>query len=99
MAHHQAIKPTAEDPDSIDPDTDTNSHYEYRDDKNAAMLRAQEIFDQTENLCWGVVTVRKQIVDWLSEEERIAGWEDTDDETDILTENDYAQYVAGTNAP
>jgi hypothetical protein len=58
------------------------------------MLRAQELFNSTENLCWGVVTVRKQIVDWFSEEDRVAGWEDTDEETDILTDNDYVLYIA-----
>lgn len=87
------VKPDAQNNDSIDPDTDTLTHHEYRDDKDAAMLRAQEVFDATENLCWDVVTVRKQIVDWFSEEERVAGWEDTDEETDILTANDYAQYM------
>lgn len=87
------VKPSAKDNECIDPDTDTDTHLEYRPDKDTAILRAQEIFDSTE-LCWGVVTVRKQIVDWFSEEERVAGWEDTDEETDILTENDYAQYMA-----
>jgi len=89
------VKPSAQDNDSIDPDVDTLTHHEYRDDKDAAMLRAQELFDSTENLCWGVVTVRKQIVDWFPEEDRVAGWDDTDEETDILTDNDYAEYMSG----
>jgi hypothetical protein len=93
------VKPSAQDNDGIDPDTDTLTHHEYRNDKDAAMLRAQELFNSTENLCWGVVTVRKPIVDWFSEEERVAGWEDTDEETDILTENDYAQYMAAKTPP
>lgn len=88
------VKPSAQDNDSIDPDNDTLTHHGYHDDKDAAMLRAQELFTCTENLCWDVVTVRKQIVDWFSEEERVAGWEDTDEETDILADNDYAQYMA-----
>ncbi len=50
---------------TIDPDTDTLTHHEYLDDKGTAILRAQELFNSTENLCWDVVTVRKQIVDWF----------------------------------
>lgn len=78
------IKPSASGKDSIDPDTDTITHYEYRGDKNAALQRAQELFDTTDDLCWGVVTVRKQVLDWFYEEDRIAGWEDTDEEIDII---------------
>lgn len=58
------IKASAQNSDSIDPDNDTLTHREYRDDKDAAMLRAQELFNSTEHLCWEVVTVRRQIVDW-----------------------------------
>ena len=79
------IKPSARDKDSIDPDNDTVSHYEYRVDKTAALLRAQELFDTTDDLCWDVVTVRKQVVDWFYEEHQIAGWEYTDEEIAIVT--------------
>lgn len=88
------IKASAQNNDSIDPDNDTLTHREYRDDKDAAMLRAQELFNSTEHLCWEVVTVRKQIVDWFSEEERVAGWEDNRRRTVLLTETDYAEYMA-----
>jgi hypothetical protein len=54
------IKPSASGNDSIDPDTHTNTHYEYRPDKDAALQRAQELFDTTDDLCWGVVTVRNR---------------------------------------
>ena len=37
------IKPSARDKDSIDPDNDTISHYEYRVDKTPALLRAQGV--------------------------------------------------------
>ena len=95
------VKASAQHNDSIDPDNDTLTHHEYRDDKDAAIHRAQEVFNSTDNLCWSVVTVRKQIVDWFSEEDdcfsdeqRVAGWKDTDEETDILAEDAYAQYMA-----
>lgn len=78
------IKASARAKESIDPDTDTITHYEYRSDKDAALQRAQELFDTTDDLCWGVITVRKQVVDWFYEEDRIAGWEDTDEEFDIM---------------
>lgn len=79
------IKPSARDKDSIDPDNHTISNYEYRVDKTAALLRAQEVFDTTDDLCWDVVTVRKQVVDWFYEEHQIAGWEYTDEEITIMT--------------
>ena len=78
------IQPSARDKDSIDPDNDTISHYEYRVDKAVALQRAQELFDTTDDLCWEVVTVRKQVVDWYYEEEQIAGWEYTDEEITIM---------------
>jgi hypothetical protein len=78
------IKPSASGKDSIDPDTDTITQYEYRTEKDAALQRAQELFDTTDDLCWGVVTVRKQVVDWFYEEDGIAGWEETDEEIDII---------------
>lgn len=78
------IKPEARDKDSIDPDNDTNTHYEYRLDKAVALQRAQEIFDATDDLCWEAVTVRKQVVDWFYEEEQLAGWEYTDEEVAIM---------------
>jgi hypothetical protein len=49
--------------------------------KDAALQRAQELFETTDNFCWEVVTVRKQVVDWFYEEDRIAGW---DEEIDIM---------------
>ena len=55
-----------------------------RGDKDAALQRAQELFDTTDDLCLGVVTVRKQVVDWFYEEDGIAGWEETDEEIDIV---------------
>ena len=78
------IKPSAKAKDSIDPDTDTITHYEYRTDKEAALQRAQILFDTTDDLAWGVVTVTKQVVDWFYEEHGIAGWEETDEEFDIM---------------
>ena len=78
------IKPSARHKDSIDPDNDTIPHYEYRADKTLALRRAQELFDTTNDLCWDVVTVRKQVVDWFYEEEQIAGWEYMDEEIAIV---------------
>jgi hypothetical protein len=80
--------------DGIDPDTDTDNHIEYRPDKDSAMKRAQDIFTTTKNLCWKVVTVRKQIVVWLSEEKLLARWKDTEEETAILTDDDFALYLS-----
>jgi hypothetical protein len=48
------------------------------------LQRAQQLFDITDDLCWGVVTVRKRVVDWFYEEKRIAEWEETDEEIDIM---------------
>ena len=73
------IKSDVNTQDGIDPDTDTDKHIEYRPENNAAMQRAQEIFTTTENLCWKVVTVTKQIVVWLSEEPLLAMWKDTEE--------------------
>ncbi|HJP90900.1 MAG TPA: hypothetical protein VJ875_03030 [Pyrinomonadaceae bacterium] len=78
------IKPSARGKDSVDPDTDTITHYQYRTDEDAALQRAHEVFDTTDDLCWGVVTVRKQVVDWFYEEDEIAGWEETGEEFDIM---------------
>lgn len=88
------IKSDVNTQDGIDPDTDTDKHIEYRPENNAAMQRAQEIFTTTENLCWKVVTVTKQIVVWLSEEQLLAMWKDTEEETAILTDDDYALYLS-----
>jgi hypothetical protein len=74
--------------------TDTDTLIEYRPEKDSAMRRAQEIFTTTNNLCWKVVTVTKQIVVWLSEEQLLAVWKDTEEETEILTDDDYALYMS-----
>jgi hypothetical protein len=88
------IKPEVNAEDGIDPDTDTDTYIEYRPEKDAAMRRAQEIFNTTNNLCWKVVTVTKQIVVWLSEEQLLAMWKDTEEETAILTDDAYALYLS-----
>jgi hypothetical protein len=59
------IKPDVNTEDGIDPDTDTDTYIEYRPEQDAAIRRAQEIFTTTNNLCWNVVIVTKQIVVWL----------------------------------
>ena len=53
------IKPSASGKDSIDPESDTITHYEYRSEKEAALQRAQQIFDTTDNLCWGSCNAKK----------------------------------------
>jgi hypothetical protein len=58
------------------------------------MRRAQEIFNTTNNLCWKVVTVTKQIVVCLLEEQLLAMWKDTDEETAILSDDAYALYLS-----
>ena len=88
------IKPDVNSEDGIDPDSDTDTHIEYRPEQDAAMRRAQEIFTTTNNLCWRVVTVTKQIVVWLSEEQLLAMWKDTEEETEILTDDDHALYLS-----
>ncbi len=88
------IKSDVNTQDGIDPDTDTDTLIEYRPEKDSAMRRAQEIFTTTNNLCWKVVTVTKQIVVWLSEEQLLAMWKDTEEETEILTDDDYALYLS-----
>jgi hypothetical protein len=88
------IKPDVNTEDGIDPDSDTDTYIEYRPEKDAAMRRAQEIFTTTNNLCWKVVTITKQIVVRLSEETLLAMWEDTEEETQILTDDDYALYLS-----
>jgi hypothetical protein len=88
------IKPGVNAEDGIDPDTDTDTHIEYRPEQDAAMRRAQEIFTTTNNLCWKVVTVTKQIVVWLLEEQLLAVWKDTDEEIAILTDDAYALYLS-----
>ena len=88
------IKPDVNAEDGIDPDTDTEKHIEYRPEKDAAMQRGQQLFSTTDNLCWKVVTVTKQIVVWLPEEQLLAMWKDTEEETEILTDDDYARYLS-----
>ena len=88
------IKPDVNTEDGIDPDSDTDRCIEYRPEQDAAMRRAQEIFTSTNNLCWNVVTVTKQIVVWLSEATLLAMWKDTAEETAILTDEDYAHYLS-----
>lgn len=88
------IKPDVNTEDGIDPDSDTDTHIEYRPEQDAAMRRAQEIFTTTNNLCWKVVTVTKQIVIWLSEETLLARWKDTEEEIAILTDDAYALYLS-----
>ena len=88
------IKSDVNTQDGIDPDTDTDTHIEYRPEQDAAMRRAQEIFTTTNNLCWKVVTVTKQIVVSLSEATLLATWKDTEEETAILTDDAYALYLS-----
>jgi len=91
------IKPNVNTQDGIDPDIDTDIYTEYRSEKDSAMQRGQEIFSTTNNLCWKVITVRKQIVTWFLEEQRAAGWKDTEEETEILIDDDYAHYLLAKN--
>ena len=88
------IKSDVNTQDGIDPDTDTDTLIEYRPEKDSAMGRGQEIFTTTTNLCWKVVTLTKQIVVWLSEEQLLATWKDTEEQTEILTDDDYALYLS-----
>ena len=88
------IKSDADSLDGIDPDNDTDNNIEYRSEQDSAMQRAHEVFTTTNNLCWKTVTVRKQIVVWLSEETLLARWKDTEEETAILTDDDYALYLS-----
>lgn len=88
------IKSEVNTQDGIDPDSDTDNHTEYPPKKDSAIQRAQEIFTTTNNLCWKVVTVTTQVVVWLSEEKLLAMWKDTDEETAILTDDDYAHYLS-----
>lgn len=88
------IKSDVNTQDGIDPDTDTDTLIEYRPEKDSAMRRGQEIFTTTTNLCWKVVTLTKQIVVWLSEEQLLATWKDTEEQTEILTDDDYALYLS-----
>ena len=91
------IKPDVNTEDGIDPDSDTDTYIEYRPEQDAAMRRAQEIFNTTNNLCWKVVTVTKQIVVCLLEEQLLAMWKDTDEETGILSDDAYALYLSAKN--
>ena len=88
------IKPDVNTEDGINPDSDTDRCIEYRPEEDVAMRRAQEIFNTTNNLCWKVVTITKQIVVWLSEEQVLARWKDADEETAILTDDAYALYLS-----
>ena len=88
------IKSDVDTQDGVDPDTDTDNHIEYRPEKDSAMRRAQEVFTTTNNLCWKVVTVTKQIVVWLLEDKLLARWKDTEEETEILSDDDYALYLS-----
>jgi hypothetical protein len=62
------------------------------------MKRGQEVYDTTQ-LCWGVVMVRKEIVDWFVEEDRIAEWRDAGDEDEISATNHYTDYLAAHTSP
>ena len=73
------VKPSAVGQADIDPDTDTIANVEYFQDKPAARKRAKHIL-KTVSLCWGCVTVTKQIVGWFVEEDCIAEWVNSDSE-------------------
>jgi hypothetical protein len=98
------VKPSVMDKQEIDPDLDTIANVEFRLTKDEAMRRGQEIFDAATaepiNLCWGVVSVRKQVVgyDDYDEERIIADWQDGGDSEEILSETDYAEWIAEQGA-
>lgn len=92
------VKPAANHKECLDPDIDTDTYVEYFPDKDAAMKRGQEVYDTTQ-LCWGVVMVRKEIVDWFVEEDRIAEWRDAGDEDEISATNHYTDYLAAHTSP
>ena len=80
------VKPSAQGKEDVDPDFDTVTHCEYFPDKAAAMKYGQEVFDREaalSSLCWGVVTVSKQVIDWLSEDDGIAEWTDGNESEEI----------------
>ena len=86
------IKPDVNTEDGIDPDSDTDTYIEYRPEQDAAMRRAQEIFNTTNNLCWKVVTVTKQIVVWLLEEQDCDFFVSIFPHCQKLTDDAYALY-------
>jgi hypothetical protein len=94
------VKPSAMQNTEIDPDTDTITLAEFRPNKDEAMQRAQEIYNdavaEPNNLCWGTVSIRKQVVAWPNhdEEKILAEWQDAGEADEILSENDYSLYLA-----
>lgn len=98
------VKQSAMGKQEIDPDLDTITNVEYRPTKDEAMRRGQEIYDAATadpiNLCWGVVSVRKQIVgyDDYDDERIIADWQDGGDSEEILSEADYSEWLAAQEA-
>jgi hypothetical protein len=94
------VKPSAMDRQEIDPDRDTITNVEFRLTKEEAMWRGQEIYNAATsepiNLCWGVVSVRKQVVgyDDYDDERIIADWQDGDDSEEIISETAYTEWFA-----
>jgi len=74
------VKPSAKDKTEIDPDIDTITHVEYFDTEETAVKRAREIYAAAigpggEGLCWGIVTVQKEVLEWFVQEDNVAHWE------------------------
>ena len=83
------IKPGRESKDEIDPDLDTVSNAEYFTTREAAIEAAKRILKREEDrLYWGVVQVRRQILDWMSEEDGVADWESVDSSENVDIESE-----------
>ena len=89
-------KPEARDKSALDIDTDTDTHTEYFLEKDAAMARAQEVYDTTPETepCFGSIAIHQQLVEWFVEEDRVAHWQYTSDEDEISDTGQYQQYLA-----
>lgn len=94
------VKASAMHKGEVDPDLDTITNVEFRLTKDEAMKRGQEIYiaatTEPINLCWGVVSVRKQVVgyDDYDEERIIADWQDGDDDEEIMSNDCYSLWLA-----
>jgi hypothetical protein len=93
------VKPSAMSKQEIDPDLDTVTNVEYRQTKDGAMKRGQEIYNAATaepiNLCWGVVSVRRQFVgyDDYDEERIVADWQDGGDDEEIMSDDCYSLWL------
>ena len=82
------VKPSAKHKEEIDPDLDTVANVEFFDDEQTAVKRAHQVYAQVtgpdgEGLCWGIVTVQKQVLDMYVEEDKVGAWENVGDFIEI----------------